>query len=90
MSNSGTRRIGRHSSERSGCIRVSRTKSAQDYARENPYVAFGLLLMPVTYGVTGDPMTALFTGGIVAVGPQIAEGFQELNDDGESGGGGGE
>lgn len=59
----------------------TRVESAESFARDHPYVAFGGLLIPVTYGVTGDPMTALFTGGIVAFGPAIAEGFQELGDD---------
>lgn len=50
-------------------------------AREHPYVAFGLLLIPVTYGVTGDPMIALFTGGIVGFGPAIADGFDDEEED---------
>lgn len=69
---------------------MTRTESAKSFARDHPYVAFGGLMIPVTYGVTGDPMMALFAGGIVAIGPEIAEGFQELNDDGGDGGGGGE
>lgn len=60
---------------------MPRTESAKAFAREHPYVAFGGLMVPVTYGVTGDPMMALFAGGIVAIGPEIAEGFQELNDE---------
>jgi hypothetical protein len=60
---------------------ASRTDELQQFARDHPYVAFGGLLIPVTYGITGDPMTALFTGGIVAFGPAIAEGFNELGDD---------
>jgi len=58
----------------------TRTEQAQHFARDHPYVAFGGLLVPVTYGITGDPMTALFTGGIVAFGRQIADG---LGDDEE-------
>lgn len=53
-------------------------------ARAHPYVAFGVLLIPVTYGVTGDPMISLFTGGIVAFGPAIGEGFNELQEDDSS------
>ena len=60
---------------------ASRTDELQQFARDHPYVAFGGLLIPVTYGITGDPMTALFTGGIVAFGPAIAEGFNDLGDD---------
>ena len=65
---------------------VTRTEQAQEFARDHPYVAFGGLLVPVTFGITGDAFTALFTGGIVAFGPAIAEGFNELNDDEDGGG----
>lgn len=60
---------------------------AKAFAREHPYLAFGGLLIPVTYGVTGDPGTALFTGGIVGLGPYIAEGIDDAefgNDDNDS------
>lgn len=59
----------------------SRVDNVQEFASDHPYVAFGGLMVPVTYGITGDPMIALFTGGIVAFGPAIAEGFSELQDD---------
>lgn len=50
---------------------------AQEFAKDHPMVAFGMLLIPVTYGITGDPTTALFTGGIVAFGRSIADGLQD-------------
>lgn len=59
-------------------VELSKLKAG---AREHPYVAFGLLLIPVTYGVTGDPMIALFTGGIVGFGPAIADGFDDEEED---------
>ncbi len=52
---------------------------AKEFARDYPYIAFGGLLIPVTYGITGDPGTALFTGGIVGLGPYIAEGLQDAD-----------
>lgn len=54
---------------------------AKQFARDHPYIAFGALLIPVTYGITGDPMTALFTGGIVAFGKEIADGFTDKKED---------
>jgi len=54
---------------------------AKQFAKDHPYVAFGTLLVPVTWGVTGDSLTALFVGGTVAFGTKIAEGFNELETD---------
>jgi hypothetical protein len=64
----------------------SRVDDLQEFAREQPYFAFGVLLVPVVYALNGDPVIALFTGGIVAFGKSIADGFNELGDD-ENGGG---
>jgi hypothetical protein len=60
-------------------------EESQEFARDHPYVAFGVLLIPVTWGVTGDALTSLFVGGAVAFGPALAEGFSELNDDEDAG-----
>lgn len=71
---------------------ATRTENAQAFAKNHPYVAFGVLLVPITYAVTGDIMTAVFAGGIVAFGPAIGEGLRESDlgddtEDNESGGG---
>lgn len=44
-------------------------------------VMFGLLMVPVTYGVTHDLWMAVFVGGILMFGKQIAEGLNEIGDD---------
>jgi len=54
---------------------------AKSFAKNHPYIAFGTLLLPVTWGVTGDVLTALFVAGAVAFGPEIAQGFNELEDE---------
>jgi hypothetical protein len=68
---------------------MTRTEQLEAFARKHPHVAFGVLLLPITFGLTGDPTMALFVGGAVAFGPAIAEGLQEsdLGDDTETDGG---
>lgn len=56
----------------------------QDFATDHPYIMFGLLMIPVTYSVTQDIGMALFTGGIVAFGPHIAQGIQDTKNDEDS------
>lgn len=60
---------------------TGRTNGVKDFARAHPYVAFGALMLPVTYATTGDPVMAAFVGGAVAFGPEIAKGLNELQDE---------
>lgn len=57
----------------------------KEFARAYPYIMFGILLIPVTYSITGDPGMSVFTGGIVAFGKQIADGIQDAKNDDEPG-----
>lgn len=59
---------------------------AKEFAEDHPYVAFGALLVPVTWGTTGDALTSLFVGGAVAFGPAIASGLNDATEDDDSNG----
>lgn len=57
------------------------TQGFLDFARDYPFVTFGLLMIPVTYSITQDIGMTLFTGGVVAFGPSIAEGIKDAQTD---------